>query len=206
MRLSGLLALGLATIAPFEASAEPLAVRIVELMKRVCVDPRTPEAMIQAAQHLAAVEAWTLIGAAATPIPIMHNSSGPKLSFTSTWDIGSSEGSATRLSVSILRHEIEGVRYSVCTIQPSQGGNAEEFATAIEGRFGTALTADRSSHFVDSRVWFFTDQMARGNCGKQITILEHHLSEKGKPATAIFMDVGYPNDGSPAYAATRCRR
>jgi hypothetical protein len=99
--------------------AQTAAERVVSVLDSVCVSPATPDDMMSASEKLAATGGWKLVASAPTPLPIMHNEDGPKLSFTSVWELDLLEGSRATLTVSIVRPAISGVKHSVCVIQPT---------------------------------------------------------------------------------------
>lgn len=205
-----LLASNVAMLAVFASvsavSAETLAGRVVTLLNDVCVKPANPEAMVAAGDRLAAAEGWKVVQSGATPMPMLHHENGAKVSYTKTWDIGLSEGARLHLGVSILRPEMPGVKYSLCAAQPSVDIDRDSLRHAIDGQFGSIVTKDMSGRFTASESWFFAEEKARGNCGKQITVLLNQISSRGKPKALIFTDFAFPNNGewSGILSSTKC--
>jgi hypothetical protein len=186
------------------ARAQTAAERVVSVLDSVCVSPATPDDMMSAGEKLAARDGWKLVASAPTPIPMMHNEDGPKVSFTSLWELDLSEGSRATLMVSIVRPAISGVRHSVCVIEPAVA--VEGLSAAVERQFGRVLRKDTSGRYVDSQSWFFAQGVSVGDCGKQITVLFHQHESRGKPETVVYSDYAYPNDAEwkHAFRGTRC--
>ncbi|WP_456620780.1 MULTISPECIES: hypothetical protein [unclassified Bradyrhizobium] len=181
------------------ASAETLSDKMVATLESVCVAPASSEAMMAAGEKMAAAENWKLLRSGPAPMPIMHNENGPKMSFESVWDL---DGGAS-LYISIVRPEQVGLRYDICAIQPAARVNSEELAGAVARQFGSTLTKDTSGRYKNQEGWFFTQEKARGNCGKQVTF----SGGSGQPEALFFTNFAYPNDGQwdvMAKHTTRC--
>jgi hypothetical protein len=181
------------------ASAETLSEKMVATLDSICVAPKSSEAMMAAGEKMAAAENWKLLRSGPMPMPIMHNENGPKMSFQSGWDLGA----GASLSISIVRPEQAGLRYDVCLIQPATHVNSEELDDEMARRFGSTLTKDASGRFKNRDAWFFTEEKARGNCGRKVVFL--HSS--GQPEALMFTNFAYPNDGkwdAMAEVTTRC--
>jgi hypothetical protein len=178
------------------AFADPLGDRAVALFKEVCVAPVTPEGLIEAGNKAAAAEGWKLLMAAPTPLPFMHNENGPKISFTSMWDLALWEASRATLVVSIIRPELPGVKYSICFVQPNVDVLRGSLAQSVEQQFGSIIVKDTSGRFRDSQIWFISEEKARGNCGRTITIMHDESNSINNPRTLMFMDLAAPNDGN----------
>jgi hypothetical protein len=181
------------------ASAEALSDKMVAALDSICVAPTSSEAMMAAGEKTAIAESWKLLRSGPTPMPIMHNENGPKMSFESTWDLGA----GASLSISIVRPEQAGLRYDVCLIKPAGHVDSEELDGEIARRFGSTLTKDTSGRFRNQDAWFFTEEKVRGNCGKQVIFSRG----SGQPEALIFTNFAYPNDGQwdvMAKHTTRC--
>jgi hypothetical protein len=169
------------------ASADALSDKMVATLDSICVAPTSSEAMMAAGEKTAVAENWKLLRSGPTPMPVMHGENGPKISFQSTWDLGA----GASLDISIVRPEQLGLKYDICLIQPAANVNSEELAGAIARRFGSTLTKDTSGRFKNQEEWFFTEEKARGNCGKEITFSR----ASGQPEILTFTNFAYPNDG-----------
>jgi hypothetical protein len=189
------------------AWAEPTAVRLVQVFKQVCSAPTTPEGILHAGEVRASAERWKLLGSAQTPLPIMHNHKGPKISYSSAWDLDEAAPSHALLMVSIVRPEIPGVKHSVCSIVPKLDIERAVLAKTVEEQFGPVVVRDTGSRFANAWFWHFTQEKSAGNCGRQIVIHEQReLREFGQHAL-LFNDFAYPDDGNwvGARAGTFCR-
>ena len=133
----------------------------------------------------------------------MHNVNGPKNSFISVWKFNLRGGSQARLYVSILRPEPPDLKYTVCLIQADIDLDGDDLAQSIDRQFGSPVTKDISGRFKDLMGWFLAGEKSMGNCGKEISLLLHQLSEHGKPKTLMFTDFVFPSD-SPAAQSTKC--
>ena len=181
------------------ASADTLADKMVATLESVSVAPASSEAMMAAGEKMAAAETWKLLRSGPSPVPMMHNGNGPKMSYESAWDLG---GGAS-LYISIVRPEQPGLKYDVCLIRPAAHVDDEELTGVIDRRFGSTLTKDTSGRYKHQEAWFFTEEKARRNCGKQITF----SSGSGQPEALMFTNFAYPNDGQwdvIAKDTTRC--
>jgi hypothetical protein len=186
------------------ACAETLPEKIVGLLKDVCVAPLTAEAMMAAGEKFAAAGNWKLMGSGPAPLPMMHNENGPKISFTSGWEVDFPEGVRLNVFLSIVRPEMPGVKHSICMIEPSVDFDGDALANSVEQIIGSDLTKDTSRRFREQDAWFFTPEKNRGNCGKSITVTHYLSHSRGKPKTLMFRDLAYPQDwGASAY--TRCQ-
>ena len=192
----------LATVATAQTPSE----KAVSILNEVCVAPTSSEERMAAGEKAALKENWKLIGSKATPIPFMHNENGEKLSLMSGWEFDLPGGSRARLVVSILRRETEtpDFKYTVCGIHPAVDLDIDDLTQSIDRQFGLSVTKDISGRFKDEKKWFFTAEKSRGNCGKEITILLHQLTEHGKPKDLMFTDVVYPSGFPAAVELTRC--
>jgi hypothetical protein len=176
------------------AWSEPSAGKVVELLKDVCVAPATPEAMLEAGGKLASAAGWKLLRSEPTPLPMIHNEHGPKISFTSVWEVDLPEGQQVKLAVSILRPEIPGVKHSICLIQPKLDIERDGLTKAVEEQFGPVVTRDMSGRFRDGVYWHFTEEKAVENCGKQVVILDHRETPDWGTRALIFTDFAYPDE------------
>lgn len=185
-----IVAAGIIALTAAPCCAQSLATRVVAIFKEACTDATTPEAMIAAGEKLATNNNWKLIEAGSAPLPMMHMESGPKLSYASQWDIAFAEKPGTVLTMSIVRPATEDVRkFSVCGIQPTTGLGAQILVEEIERQFGSAITKDASGRYRDQVTWFFSNEKATGNCGRNITLLLHETSSRGTPASLLFQDL-----------------
>ena len=157
-----------------------------------------------AGEKMALRENWKLIGSQATPIPFMHNENGPKDSFMSAWEFNLPGGSPARLYVSVLRRETPDFKFTACLVQPTVDIGIDDLTQSIDRQFGSSVTKDISGRFKDAKKWFFTAEKSRGNCGKEIVIFLHQLSEHGKPKDLMFSDIVYPSGSPAAVELTRC--
>ena len=172
------------------ASAATLSDKIVATLKEVCVAATSSEAMMAAGERKAAAENWKLLRSGPAPMPFMHNENGPKHSFESAWDLGA----GASLYVSILRPEQPGVKYDICLVQPAADVDGDDLARAVDRQFGPTLTKDTSGRFKDQVSWFFAEEKAKGNCGKQVLFSLNQSSNRGQPKALAFTDFAYPND------------
>lgn len=206
--MRGLIVLLSVFVSASSLHAETLPERTVALLKEACIDPVTPEAMMAAGEKLAAtINSKQLSRAMRTPVPVIDNYNGPKASLTSAWDFEFTEHPPVNLTISILGPEAVGFRHSICAVQPSVDVAGDGLVRAVERQLGAVLTKDTSRPSIDFDRWYFNQEKAAGNCGKEILILNHQLSSKGSPKTLMFLDFAYPNDGKwgAAIGATRCR-
>ena len=188
------------------ASAETPFDKIVSVFNEVCVAPASSEGRMVAGETNAAKENWKLIRSEPAPMPFMHNENGPKNSFVSGWQFDVPGGSQASLYVSILRPEQPGVRYDICLVQPATDFDVDDLTLAIDRQFGPTLAKDTSGRFKSQESWFFAEERAKGNCGKQVFFSLNQSSNRGKPKTLVFTDFAYPNDSQwDAMAkSTRC--
>jgi hypothetical protein len=171
------------------ASAVTLPEQIVSILKEVCAAPISPEAMLMAGEKMAAVENWKLLRSEPVPIPFMHNENGEKRSFMSAWEFGLVDGSQATLAISIVRPELPEIKkYNFCGVQLAIDIDGDELAQAVNRRLGSILTREARDPFINEMRWFFTEEMAKGNCGKQLL-----LSSRGSPKSLIIIDQDYPN-------------
>jgi hypothetical protein len=189
----------LATVATAQTPSE----KAVSILNEVCVAPTSSEGVMAAGEKTAVKDNWKLIRSEAAPMPFMHNEHGVKNSFMSAWEFDLPGGSRARLYVSILRPEPPDFKYTVCLIQPEIDLDSDDLTQSVDRQFGSAVTKDMSGRFKDEKRWFFAAEKSRGNCGKEILVMLHQLSEHGKPKTLTFTDLVYPSDW-PAAESTRC--
>jgi hypothetical protein len=175
-------------------SAETLPEKVVAILMDVCVAPTSSEARMATGEKTAAAENWKLLWSGPTPIPVMNNENGPKQSFESVWQFGLPEGSQVSLSISILRPEQPGVKYDVCLLQPAKDVDSDDLTRAIDSQFGSMLLKDTSGRFRDPVRWYFVEEKARGNCGKQVWFSLNESHDQGKPKILVFTDFAYPDD------------
>src|ERR1700722_4314295 len=185
------------------ATAQTPSDKAVSILNEVCVAPTSSEERMAAGKKTALRENWKLIRADATPMPFWHNENGPKISFTSVWEFNLPGGSPARLYVSVLRRETPEFKYTGCLIRPTADLEGDDLTQSIDRQFGSSVTKDISGRFKDEKRWFFTAEKSRGNCGKQIIMFLHQLTERGKPKELMFTDDVYPSDW-PAVELTRC--
>lgn len=185
------------------ATAQTLSEKAVSVLNEVCVAPTSSEGVMATGEKTAVKDNWKLIRSEAAPMPFMHNEHGVKNSFMSAWEFDLPGGSRARLYVSILRPEPPDFKYTVCLIQPEIDLDSDDLTQSIDRQFGSAVTKDMSGRFKDEKRWFFAAEKSRGNCGKEILVMLHQLSEHGKPKTLTFTDLVYPSDW-PAAESTRC--
>ena len=196
MRFTALIIAAHALLAPTAgAHAEALTDRMVQLIEDVCIAPATAEAIVETGNRLAAAHGWTLRAAEPAPLPIMHNENGPKITFTSAWELAWPEGRRAGLFVSIIRPEMAGVKHSLCIVDVDTDLTGGSLERSVEQRLGARVIRDTSRRFHNTETWLFTDEKARGNCGRQITILYKEMN-KDKPQTLMFLDMAFPNDGN----------
>jgi hypothetical protein len=189
----------LATVATAQTPSE----KAVSILNDVCIAPSSSEAVMAAGEKTAVKENWKLIRSEAAPVPFMHNENGVKNSFISAWELNLPGGSRARLYVSVLRPELPDFKYTVCLIQPEIDLDGDDLTQSIDRQFGSDVTKDMSGRFKDERSWFFVAEQSKGNCGKEILLALHQLSQHGKPKTLTFTDFVYPSDW-PAAESTRC--
>jgi hypothetical protein len=189
----------LATVATAQTPPE----KAVSILNEVCVAPNSSEAVMAAGEKTAAQENWKLIRSGPVPTPFMHNENGVKNSFISVWEFNLPGGSRARLHVSVLRPEPSDFKYTVCLIQPDIDLDSDDLTQSIDHQFGSAVTKDMSGRFKDVKRWFFVAEQSRGNCGKEILVALHQLSQHGQPKTLEFTDIVYPREW-PAAELTRC--
>nr|AWL98586.1 hypothetical protein CIT40_00145 [Bradyrhizobium amphicarpaeae] len=181
------------------AFAEVPSDKMVTTLDSICVAPTSSEAMMAAGEKTAIAGNWKSLRSGPAPMPIMHNENGPKMSFESAWDLGA----GASLTISIVRPEQPGLKYDICLIKPAAHVDSEELTAAIARQFGSTLTKDTSGRFKNQEAWFFTQEKARGNCGKQVIFSRG----SGQPEALIFTNFAYPNDGQwdvMAKHTTRC--
>jgi hypothetical protein len=170
------------------ASAVTLPEQIVSILKEVCAAPISPEAMLTAGEKMAAVENWKLLRSEPVPIPFMHNENGEKRSFMSAWEFGLVDGSQATLAISIVRPELPEIKkYNFCGVQLAIDIDSDELAQTVNRRLGSLLTREARDPFINEMRWFFTEEMAKGNCGKQL------LLSSRSPKSLIIVDQDYPN-------------
>jgi hypothetical protein len=187
MRFSGALLSGLVSVSV--ASATTLPEQIVSIIKEVCAAPISPEAMLAAGERMAAAENWKLLRSEPAPIPFMHNENGEKRSFLSAWEFGLVDGSQATLAISIVRPELPEIKkYNFCGVQLAIDIDGDDLAQTVNRRLGSILTREARDPFINEKRWFFTEEMAKGNCGKQLL-----LSSRGSPKSLIVVDQDYPN-------------
>jgi hypothetical protein len=149
------------------ASAMTLPKQIVSIVKEVCAAPISSEAMLMAGEKMAAAENWKLLRSEPVPIPFMHNENGEKRSFLSAWEFGLVDGSQATLAISIVRPELPEIKkYNFCGVQLAIDIDGDELAQTVNRRLGSILTREARDPFVNQMRWFFTEEMAKGNCGK----------------------------------------
>jgi len=186
------------------ATAQTPSAKAVSILNEVCVAPTSSEERMAAGEKTALKENWKLIRSEAAPTPFLHNENGARDSFISAWEFNLPGGSRARLFVSVLRRETPDFKYTVCLIQPGVDLDSDDLTQSIDRQFGLSVTKDISGRFKDEKKWFFTAEKSRGNCGKEITILLHQLTEHGKPKDLMFTDVVYPSGFPAAVELTRC--
>jgi hypothetical protein len=177
-----------------DAWANSLSDAVVLLFKDVCVSPAGSEERMAAAERRAKDEHWTLLKSQPAPRPFMHNEYGTIDSWGTIWELNLQEGSRARLSISILRPEPPGQRHTVCMVSPSIDSDASDLADSVDRQFGSTLARDDSGRFKGEKRWFFTEEKARGNCGKTASFCLNQFSDRGKPKALLFMDFAYPSD------------
>jgi hypothetical protein len=177
--------------------------KVVSILNEVCVAPNSSEAVMAAGEKTAAQEKWELIRSGPAPTPFLHNENGAKNSFNSAWEFNLPGGSRARLYVSILRPEPSDYKYTACLIQPDIDLNSDDLTQSIYLQFGSAVTRDMSGRFKDEIRWFFAAEQSKGNCGKEIRVSLHQLSQHGQPKALAFTDIVYPRDWRAA-ESTRC--
>ena len=170
------------------AFAETPTEKMVATLDHICVAPTSSEAMMTAGEKMATAEKWKLLRSGPAPMPMMHNENGPKISFENGWDLGA----GASLYISIVRPEQPGLRYDICVVRPAVQVDSEELTGAIARQFGSTLTKDTSGRYKNQEAWFFSDEKARGNCGKEITFTRFSDRQYG---TLTFTNFAYPNDG-----------
>jgi hypothetical protein len=185
--LSGLMSV---SVAP----AATLPEQIVSIIKEVCAAPISPEAMLAAGEKMAAAENWKLLRSEPAPIPFMHNENGAKKSFVSVWEFDLVDGSQATLAISIVRPELPEIKkYNLCGVQSVIDIDGDELARTVNRRLGSIVTREARDPFVNQMRWFFTEEMAKGNCGKQLVLFLNQQSSLGVPKSLAVIDQDYPN-------------
>ncbi|MEA2822062.1 MAG: hypothetical protein QOJ86_4066 [Bradyrhizobium sp.] len=176
------------------ASAATLPEQIVSIIKEVCAAPISPEAMLTAGEKMAAAENWKLLRSEPAPIPFMHNENGAKKSFVSVWEFGLVDASQATLAISIVRPELPEIKkYNFCAVQPTIDIDGDELARTVNRRLGSIVTREARDPFINQMRWFFTEEMAKGNCGKQLVLFLNQQSSLGVPKSLAVIDQDYPN-------------
>jgi hypothetical protein len=171
------------------ASAVTLPEQVVSIINEVCAAPISSEAMRAAGEKMAAAENWKLLRSEPVPIPFMHNENGEKRSFLSAWEFGLVDGSQATLAISIVHPELPEIKkYNFCGVELAINIDGDELAQTVNRRLGSILTREARDPFINEKRWFFMEEMAKGNCGKQLL-----LSSRGSPKSLVIIDQDYPN-------------
>jgi hypothetical protein len=158
-------------------SAETIEKRMVNLVKHICVLPRSPEAVVAAGQEFASAQGWKFDEPKSGRMPFgwMGHSDpdGPPFFITKVWGVPAPAPVGTKFLISIVGPENPNVIMNTCMIFiPGPTFIDEELAQETQRQFKSDLFKSKAK--INSNVrheWYFRQNTNEPiNCNKSLMI------------------------------------
>jgi hypothetical protein len=170
------LIVAIATWASISAgAAQPMERRIVEIIKKVCVQPESPAAIMAAAEVMAADHGWKLdeTKSGRRPFGLIEppDPNGPPFFVVTTWALSEPGATGSHLIVSVVGPENPGITINGCSILVP-GPKFIDLATEVQRRLGKDVIKSKAKPISDIRHTWYFKQNGKGpeKCNKFLMI------------------------------------
>jgi hypothetical protein len=175
-----------------------VASAIAKLLDEVCVSAANAEEIISSAEKLGQRPGWKVLAARPAPMSMMHNENGPNVSYAIVVEGQPIDDVTIQLFASILRPEIPGMIYNICSVEPSKQVEEMDLRNAIDGRFAARFERTSFNRKTDYDQWVIPTEETSGRCERKLTVLHWQMSSRGKPRTMTYTHFALPSgDKSP---------